>query len=546
MMKLYTDVLVVGGGAAGLKAALTAADRGVQVILAVDYPYSGSTFYANSPEWGLTCARDEEDVEALYQDIINAAHGCLNPVLAHRMVEESRQGFEELKGYGLEFTNSKDIGMVSCFGKTARGGVLNDLNQAVDAYQKQIEARPNLTVVDGITAFTLIMKDDTCQGVIGFQKDGEIAVLLASATVLACGGGENLYEYSYAVGPLNGSAYAMAARHGARIVNLEFVQFINATLEPVGGINYFQGAFAAAKSFTNRAGERFLERYLPEDCTAEECMKLRSTHGPFSSEDASKYFDIAVAAEGGAVIVSDLDKLEAPEFTSWKKFLSGSRYPFDMPMTIYPHAHAFNGGVLAGSDISTDIPGLYAAGESMGGCHGANRMGGNAIMATQVFGKLSANAAVDFAKAKGRAAGLTDQECLEMIERSCYPGKNQGKMSPEKAMKAVQRIVQKAAFLERTEEKLNEGILSLEQLREEYSPLPFMNTPQAASAFSTYNALCSAMLMLTAMRERRESRGAHLRLDYPGKKDDTMHYVTFDPTGKVLFGSVELPKNQED
>ena len=98
-------------------------------------------------------------------------------------------------------------------------------------------------------------------------------------------------------------------------------------------------------------------------------MKLRSSHGPFSSEDVSKYFDIAVAAEGGAVIVSDLKKLEAPEFTSWKKFLTGSHYPFDTPMTIYPHAHAFNGGILAGNDITTDIPGLYAAGESMGGCH---------------------------------------------------------------------------------------------------------------------------------------------------------------------------------
>ena len=164
------------------------------------------------PGMGLTCARDEADVEALYQDIIHASHGCLNPGAGAPDGRGIPTGLRGTEGYGLEFTNSKDIGMVSCFGKTARGGVLNDLNQAVDAYQEQIEARPKLKVVSGITAFTLVMKEGACRGVIGFQKDGEITVLLASATVLACGGGENLYQYSYAVGPLNGSAYAMAAR----------------------------------------------------------------------------------------------------------------------------------------------------------------------------------------------------------------------------------------------------------------------------------------------------------------------------------------------
>lgn len=539
MIRLCTDVLVVGGGAAGLKAALTAADQGANVILAVDQAYSGSTFYANSPEWGLTCARDRQDEESLYQDIVNAAHGCLNPKLARKMVEQSRQNFEELKGYGLEFTDSMDLAMVSCFGKTARGGVLNDLNQAVDAYRKQIGARPNIQVLEGITVFTLLMKDGACQGAVGFMKDGEIAAVLAPATVLACGGGENLYEFSYAVSPLNGSAYAMAARHGARIVNLEFVQFINATLEPVRGINYFQGAFAAAKRFTNRAGEPFLEKYLPQGCTAEECMKLRSTHGPFSSEDVSKYFDLAVAAEGGGVITSDLKKLEAAEYTAWKKFLRGSRYPFDMPMTIYPHAHAFNGGILAGDDIHTDIPGLFAAGESMGGCHGANRMGGNAIMAAQVFGKLSAEAAVSFAKREGGIPEITDQACLNAIENACRFSQTRWEMPPESAMKIVQKTVQKAAFLERTEEKLDEGISVLEDLRKDFCPMAFLNTPQAAYAFSAENAICSALLMLTAMRERRETRGAHLRLDYPEKRDDSMRYVTFDPAGKVVFGSVE-------
>ena len=212
--------------------------------------------------------------------------------------------------------------------------------------------------------------------------------------------------------------------------------------------------------------------------------------------------------------------------------------PYQKPELLIVSPIEINGGILAGNDIITDIPGLYAAGESMGGCHGANRMGGNAIMAAQVFGKLSANAAADYAKARGNTDDVTSEESLAMIEQACYSKERQGKMPPEKAMEAVQKIVQKAAFLERTEEKLNEGIRSLERLREAYAPMAFLDTPQAASAFSTYNAVCSALLMLTAMRERRETRGAHLRLDYPEKTDGNMRYVTFRPSGEVAFGPV--------
>lgn len=540
MITLQTDVLIVGGGAAGLKAALTAADHGFQVMLAADQLFGGSTFYANSPEWGMTFARDQQDEEVLYQEIVTAANGCLNKKLVRLMVEQSRARFQELKGYGLEFTYSKDLGVISCFGKTPRGAALNDLNQAVDAFRQQIAQRPNLKIVDGVSVANLLVADGVCQGVLGFNAKGELTAISAAATILACGGGENLYQYAYAVNPLNGSAYAMAARHGARIVNLEFVQFINATLAPVKGINYHQAAFAAAKSFVNQKGEPFLEKYLPQDCTPEECMEMRSTHGPFSTEDNSKYFDLAVASEGGAVITSDPQKLTSPEYTSWRKFLDRGRYPLDLPMTIYPHAHAFNGGVLVGDKIQTDLPGLFAAGESMGGCHGANRMGGNAILAAQVFGKLSADAAADYICRKQRRRQFTEKECLKFLEQECLFSEVKNEFSPDEAMKLVQATVQKVAFLERTEEGLQEGIESLENLRKQYNPLVFFNRPQAASAFSAYNGLCAALLMLTAMRERRESRGAHCRKDYPEKRDGSMNYVTFDPQGNVIFGKVKI------
>ncbi len=142
-------------------------------------------------------------------------------------------------------------------------------------------------------------------------------------------------------------------------------------------------------------------------------------------------------------------------------------------------------------------------------------------------------------KGRGGIPEITDQACLNAIESACRFSQTRCEMPPESAIKIVQKAVQKAAFLERTEEKLDEGISILEDLRESCCPMTFLNTPQAAYAFSAENAVCSALLMLTAMRERRETRGAHLRLDYTEKKDDGMGYVTFDPAGKVVFGSVE-------
>ena len=227
-------------------------------------------------------------------------------------------------------------------------------------------------------------------------------------------------------------------------------------------------------------------------------MKLRSSHGPFSSEDVSKYFDIAVAAEGGAVIVSDLKKLEAPEFTSWKKFLTGSHYPFDTPMTIYPHAHAFNGGIFGGKRYYYGYPPACTQPENPWVAATAPTVWEETLSWRPRYLESFRQRGGRLRESRGNTDDVTSEESLAMIEQACYSKERQGKMPPEKAMEAVQKIVQKAAFLERTEEKLNEGIRSLERLREAYAPMAFFG--YASGGLRVFHIQCGLLRAFNADR----------------------------------------------
>ncbi len=541
---LNCDVLVIGGGGAGIKAALEAAKSGKKVILAVQSTIctTGSTFYRNSPEWGIMFAQDEKDTEDFYREILNAADGCVNEKLVWKMAQHSCESFDELVGYGLKFRHLSDLGVITCFGKKLRGAVLVDLDQAIKSLVSQIKKHSNIHLVENVGICELIVSDGVVVGAIGFHSDGRLVAFSASAVVLACGGAENIYQYTYSSGNLSGSAYAMAARHGARIVNLEFIQFINATVAPVKGLNYYQYVFATQPEVVNLLGETFLQKYLPDGCTVEECLTLRGSHGPFTTADNSKYFDLSVVDEWekgnglGVVIKPDVSRLEQQRFDHWRAFLQKSGHSLDEAMTIFPHCHAFNGGVLMSSSVTTDIPGLFACGESAGGCHGPNRMGGNSMLATQVFGKLAARNAVAFERTG--PGHVTEKTILKALESGCDTGV-QNKLDPKNVMQEIKSVMQRKAFLRRSAKGLLEGCATLNELSKLFNPLDCMNNGNPAYAFQTYNALCSAKLVLAAMLGRNETRGGHNRIDFPQKKENLsdMQYVKFE-NGFVVSGTV--------
>lgn len=509
---LACDVLVLGGGAAGIQAALAAARKGRDTVLLSDAPVgkSGSTFYPLSPPWGVMYAESEADAQTFYEEILAAAGPCVNPKLVHMLAEGSVQARERMQT--LPLRTHAEMGLVGCFGARPRGAVLRDTGAAARQWITELRAEARLRVVEGWRAEALIAPDGRALGALALDAGGNELEVSAAATVLATGGGEGLYERAFAHGSQLGHAYAMAARHGARTVNLELIQFILGTLAPCYGLNYCQFALVENPQIRNARGEAFLPRYLPEGVTAQQCLAQRGRHGPFSVEDEGRYLDLAIVAEGetgagdGAVITPDVAQLTGSRYAHWRDFLARQGLGTGTPMTVYPFCQGFNGGILLHNDLTTDLPGLYACGEAAGGCHGANRMGGNAILATQVFGKLAGEAAAAYAETCAPTRQLPDTQAVLQAE---FGGRTAA-LPPQETLTRVRSLMQRHAFLNRDEAGLTKALAELDTLRA--SPLH-----GTRAAYDARNAVDAATLLLRAMRARRESRGGHNRTDAPAQ-----------------------------
>lgn len=529
---LECDVLVIGGGGAGVRAALTAAKSNERVLMISETPVgeSGSTFYPLSFEWGMLCASDATDAKLFTQEILNAAGACINPKLAEYLAMSSRRAHDRFVTEGLPLVSMKELGITGCFGKEPRGVFLLDMEAFVKS-QKELVAQNGHISFMALTAISLVIKEEKCMGAMAVDSQGRLIHLSARAVVLACGGGEGLYCHRASFGSLYGNAYAMAARHRARIVNLEFIQFVLGTVSPIRFANYFPFLLTEHPHVTNAHDEDCMAQYLPDGCTVERCLDMHAKHGPFSTEDEGKYLEYAMIAEEkkgngmGLKLWPDATRLKDKRGRQWRVFLRRLGYDESTVMQLYPMCQGFNGGILLKDDLTTDIEGLFACGESSGGLHGPDRMGGLCILATQVFGEAAGRLAGEYT-AKGRPVKpLSADEALRGLMRE-FDFHADSDLSPGEVLEQIRQIMQENACLRRNEKGLTDGLHNVEQLH--IQPLAHLNTPEAAAYFRVANALDAARLILTAMRNRRESRGCHDREDYPAHNSalDSMQWVS--------------------
>ncbi|HHW31394.1 MAG TPA: FAD-binding protein [Clostridiaceae bacterium] len=531
-----TDILIIGGGAAGIKAAIKAVESGAEVLIVSKFPFgrTGATFYPGTPGWGMNAIIFEGDsADYYYEEILEAGAGAANRSLARILADECTARFHELEDYGLEF--SKDPltgeynGVIPCFGKRKRGSSTYGMDKIRNVMWTQLK-KLNVSVRTGINIISLVMDGETCVGAVGFDELSHVVFFRSKAVILCTGGGCGIYKYGLATPDQTGDGYMLALDAGARLTNLEFIQFIPGLTWPVKKLLFQEKNLDTIPTFTNRNGEDILKKYLPSNISVEHCLIERAKHGPFSNATISRYLDIAMYEEwlkglafdsGGIHVHYSPKVLEDKRWviTAWLNWMNERGVdPVGQGFDMIPHAQCFNGGIYITEDAGTGVPGLYAAGETAGGPHGADRLGGAAIAATQVFGARAGLYAAKYAA--GRTHSQLSIKDAEASVYDRYQKKGGGIVDIKKAFEEIREIMWRNGAIVRNEVRCREGLAQISRIESAFNPMAHFEKGcqiRNVSELCSYIELGKCILQLIAYRK--ESRGPHYRDDYPEMND---------------------------
>lgn len=552
-----TGVVVIGGGAAGIMAAIAASDGGARVMMLVKgrLAQTGSTFYPLTPGWGVSAATGRADPsdspEVHYEDIIAAAQGMCDPRLARILATEAPGRLEELEKMGILL---RPVEGCHCFNRKPRSVVAYDMSNIKKVLSEEVQRR-GIRVIEGCRATSLIVENGECIGVRGIvsgdsgrvpdgggpgQPAGRSITIYAPAVILATGGGGGLFKYNLTTQDVAGDGYALALRAGATLTNMEFIQISFGMVAPVWSALFTEQFFEYRPRLLNGRGEEFIERYFPRETYLEYC-DLRKTHAPYTVTDPSSAIDRAIfseilagrGTERGGVIV-DFSHLSRSELESgplagwlrWMKRLGADLYKDRVE--IAPFVQAFNGGVVIDEQCQTTVPGLFACGEVAAGPHGADRLGGNMMASTMVFG---ARAGLFAAQRAGANRGAGAARATQTVSA----GRAGGEGRAASLLEELRQMMSLSANVIRDEEGLRRGLGVIEELEREYGLVSEGPVPIDLS-----NALLVDKVILSAALLRKESRGGHFRGDYPARDDSqfgTRLGVRLDPEagGRLLF-----------
>lgn len=474
------DALVVGAGIAGCEAALAAAESGARVALAsAGETFSGSSFFPGTWGLGLVGPASEKDEEDFVETILEVGRGMALPGLVRALVRGVAPAVARLEERGVELRGAarpEERDFIPCFDVRCRSW--HGLERA--SYRTATEAalrRASVTTLPRHELLDLVEKDGRVCGAL-FARGDCPTYVAAGAVVLATGGFGGLFSRTLTMPDVLGTAAAVALRHGARLINVEFIQIMPGLVEPVRGVVFNERTFRCARAEgLNAPG-------------ASELLDERGGHGPFTASLPDRAVDFAIAAAGarGAAVTYDLPET-LPEFMQtyfdWFEGAFGRRP--DAGLRIAPYAHASNGGILVDEHGATGVPGLFACGEATGGMHGADRIGGLSSANGLVFGWAAGRAAAQ------QSAGVAKGQSLRIVPQ-------------REDLLALRRAMDERCLLGRTAEGLEEMARLLDELDEK-------NARAASPRLA--NATLSARALVTAMLARTESRGAHHRADFP-------------------------------
>jgi succinate dehydrogenase / fumarate reductase flavoprotein subunit len=511
------DILIIGGGGAGLSAALTAREAGMKVaVLGKTYPTRSQTSMAQGGINAVLGNVEPDSVDAHIVDTLRSAHTLGDEAMIRRLCEKAPEAIAWLDDLGVPFSRLEDgrvaqrrlggaSGKRACYAQDYTGlKILHTLHDA--ALKADIEFLSEYFLLN------FIVEENRVLGVTAIEmKSGEVKAIGARSVVVASGGYSGLYRgFTTNSTATTGDGVAAAIRAGCVLSDMEFVQFHPTALKG-SGILISESARGAGGKLLNAGGERFVDELKPRDEVAKAIWE--------QLENGEEVF-LDIRHLGEAFIEENL-----PQERKLARLYEGVDPVRDL-IPIKPVAHYTMGGIEVDRNHMTKVEGLFAAGECANAyVHGANRLGGNSLLETVVFGREAGENAAKFARENGETAPKSS----EQFEKD------------RNFVAAIPRFTNQIDFYEKREfmGKIfyrNVGIIRnemglkgvLDVIRQMQKELPFMGIADKSREYNTNllefiefgNMVELAETVLVGAIGRNESRGAHQREDFPHEDDE--------------------------
>ncbi|MDQ3646620.1 MAG: FAD-dependent oxidoreductase [Actinomycetota bacterium] len=521
-----SNVLVVGSGAAGLRAAIEAHSAGLEVTVVGKRTFRDAhTVLASGGINAVLGTHDPEDSwEQHFADTFKEGYSLADPRVVEITVREAPAAIRELAEWGCPFARTDDGRLdqryfgAHRYRRTCYAGDWTGRAMITTLANKLDEL--GIDVVEDQYVSRLLVDESACFGAFAFdQHSGERTAFLADAVVLATGGHTRVWRRtSSRRDENNGDGMYLALQAGCRLSDLELVQFHPTGMvapEEMAGTLVTEAVRGEGGHLLNRDGERFMERYDPER------MEL-STRDRVALANYTEILEGRGGPHGGVFLdISHrgkdyiLEKLPR----MYRQFIEHQMLDISRnPMEVAPTAHYSMGGVVVESEThATDVDGLFAAGEVCAGLHGANRLGGNSLTETLVFGRRAGAAAAEHSRASDAQprSRRAIQEAADDVESFIHPG--------DEIVRPLQRALRdemwESCGVVRSTRGLEHALVRIAEIRNLLPGVDVRPTSEGygdlAHVLDLRASLAAAEATVRGAIERRETRGAHNRSDFP-------------------------------
>ncbi|WP_260405590.1 L-aspartate oxidase [Paenibacillus sp. 598K] len=552
------DVIIVGSGGAGLRAALAASEEGARVaILTKSEPQrSGGTLSAHYSFCAiLPEAMPGDSPEVFAEDIVRSGEGISDRELVRILVEQAGDAVQYVADLGVSFDKQEEdasrlhLGWLAGHSYARAAHVGNRVgSEMVRVLLKAIRKRQ--IPIHAFTHVTdLLVEDGQVRGALAYHAPtGEVRVYTAPSVIIATGGGSQVYALNTNPFEATGDGYGLALRAGIELLDMEFVQHYPTVLvEPAGarGLMFNSGILIPKGArLLNRHGEDFWDRYGVGD--------LKQATRDVMSRVMAQELAAGGGTDAGGLYISTrgMDPDEFPQMQ--QRLLEDLGIQTDAELReVAPGAHYFMGGIRIDSRTRTGVTGVFAAGECTGGIHGANRLAGNALSENQVFGTIAGREA-----ARHALQNRTDEPSNDTVEKALSPvrglleraGTGGSGLTPLQGWSRVQQLMQQHVGVVREQQGLELAVAELEGLRDELDQVRARDASKVynrdiVKALELRNMVDTGWSVAAAAADRRESRGAHVRVDAPELREEWQLSVTVRKDGeRAATGKLQRQK----